>query len=108
KVAYMTELLSETFGQAPTSHRAGRWATDVRYFRLLAEFGYRVDCSVTPLETWAAHQGTPTGVRGSDYRRFPATPYRFHPDRPHVPDAGGPLVQVPMTIVAPARLLTRR
>jgi hypothetical protein len=107
KVAFMTDLLSETFDQAPTSHRAGRWAMDERYFRLLDEFGYRADCSVTPYVSWAAHRGTPTGVRGTDYRRFPSVPYRLNPDRPGVPDEAGSLIEVPMTVEAPLPTLTR-
>ena len=53
KIRFMTELITEKMGLPPVSHRAGRWATDDRYFRLLQKYGYRVDCSVTPKLDWS-------------------------------------------------------
>jgi hypothetical protein len=108
KVAFLTDLLAETFGSQPRSHRAGRWAMDVRYFKLLAEFGYRTDCSVTPFQTWASYSGTPSGPRGTDYRLFPSVPYRLDPEQPSLPNPDGPLLEVPMTVLAPLRTVTRR
>ena len=43
------DALEGRFGEKMTSHRAGRWAFDSRYARLLVEHGYLVDCSVTPI-----------------------------------------------------------
>ena len=74
KVAFMTALLEGRFGEKMTSHRAGRWAFDSRYARLLVEHGYLVDCSVTPYVSWAAHPGDPDGAGGSDYTSFPPSP----------------------------------
>ena len=75
KIRFMTELITEKMGLPPVSHRAGRWATDDRYFRLLQKYGYRVDCSVTPKLDWSAHPGRSPQSRGSDYRESPDTPY---------------------------------
>lgn len=67
KIASITEKLTQTFGEAPVSHRSGRWAMDNRYFDLLVKYGYKVDCSVTPLVDWTDTLGA-TGAGGSDYK----------------------------------------
>ncbi|SQC58008.1 deacetylase [Klebsiella pneumoniae] len=61
KVDYMTRLLEDTFQTKMVSHRAGRWAFDERYARLLVEYGYQVDCSVTPRVNWKTAKGAPQG-----------------------------------------------
>lgn len=75
KVEYMTKLLEDTFACRMVSHRAGRWALDVRYVEVLAELGYEVDCSVTPHVSWRSSRGAFAG--GTDYRDFPEEPYVF-------------------------------
>ena len=98
KVAFMTTLLEDRFGEKMTSHRAGRWAFDPRYARLLVEHGYLVDCSVTPHVSWAAHPGDPDGAGGSDYTSFPAQPYFLDLDR--IDSEGrSSLLEVPVSIV---------
>lgn len=77
KIAFMTELIEKKIGMRPVSHRAGRWATDERYFRLLQKYGYRFDCSVTPGMDWSGHPGRTPGSKGSDYRNAPRTPYQI-------------------------------
>ena len=42
KVLFMTRLLEETFQTKMLNHRAGRWAFDSRYAKLLVELGYRL------------------------------------------------------------------
>lgn len=108
KIARLTDLLEETFATPMRSHRAGRWALNATYARLLAARGYQVDCSVTPHLNWRAEAGAPGGAGGSDYRSFPELPYFMDPD-----DIGRPgtssLLQVPATVMLneslPARLL---
>lgn len=102
KIAYMTDLLEETFGLKMTSHRAGRWAFDERYARLLVEFGYRVDCSVTPGVSWSANPGAPGGRGGTDYRAFPVHAYRMDLNDISRPGHSA-LLELPMT-VRPSRL----
>ncbi len=98
KIRFMTRLLEDRFDRAVASHRAGRWAFDGRYAALLVEEGYRVDCSVTPGVDWRGNPGAPLGNGGSDYRLFPRDPYFLDPSDISAPAAGGPLLEVPMTI----------
>lgn len=60
-------LIIEKFGKAPTSHRAGRWAMDERYFKLLNKYGITVDCSFTPGIDWSNTPGATIG--GSNYSK---------------------------------------
>lgn len=99
KIIYLTELLGDRFGTRPKSHRAGRWAMDSRYAKLLAANGYIVDCSVTPGVSWTDCKGDPNGKGGTDYRGFSDRPYRMdveHIDREDVTSA---LWEIPVTIV---------
>jgi hypothetical protein len=98
KIRFMTRLLEDRFDRAMVSHRAGRWALDGRYAAMLAEEGYRVDCSVTPGVDWRGNPGAPLGNGGSDYRSFPDRPYFLDPSDISVPAAAGSLLEVPMTI----------
>lgn len=66
KIKTMTTLLKNRFGIDVISHRAGRWAMNAQYFRLLEKYGYKIDCSVTPLVSWKSHLGE-TGKPGTDY-----------------------------------------
>ncbi len=105
KINVMTRLLEDRFDRKMISHRAGRWAFDRRYAKMLFDEGYRVDCSVTPGVDWCANPGDPRGKGGSDYRSFPNRPYFFDPSDISVP-ADGPMLEVPMT-VAPSRLMRK-
>ena len=60
------DLIINKFGQAPVSHRAGRWVMNDDYFRLLEEFGIKIDCSYTPTVSWVKTQGE-TVCSGPDY-----------------------------------------
>ena len=97
KVRVMTRTLEDAFGVKMTSHRAGRWAFNEVYARLLVEFGYTVDCSVTPNVSWKRVMGAPSGAGGTDYTRFPCLPYRVNLD--DISREGtSPLLELPMTI----------
>ena len=101
KVDRLTGLLEDTFGVKMLSHRAGRWAFDARYARMLAARGYLVDCSVTPYHSWRHHKGAPDGPGGSDYGGFPDVAYFL--DLDDIARSGNStLLEVPMTII-PAR-----
>lgn len=69
KVKSITECLTEKFGKAPVSHRAGRWAIDDEYLRILQKYGYKIDCSVTPGINWGNTKGQ-TGKGGPDFSKF--------------------------------------
>ena len=101
KVHFLTDLLREAFGCQIVSHRAGRWAFDERYARVLRNEGYRVDCSVTPRLSWSHVKGAANGRGGSDYRRAPDTPYFLSPDNV-ASEGDSSLLEVPMT-TRPAR-----
>ena len=48
KLRALTDLICERFGERPTIFKGGRYAHSPRTVGLLAEFGYKVDCSVVP------------------------------------------------------------
>lgn len=78
KIISMTRLLEEKFGKKPVVHRAGRWAMDERYFRLLHKHGYIADCSVTPGVNWDNNWGMTPGFHGSDYSKCSIRPQMIH------------------------------
>lgn len=106
KVRFMTGLLEERFGAKPVSHRAGRWAFNETYAKILLDHGYRTDCSVTPHVSWRESKGFEDGNGGTDYRGFPTEPYFI--DISDIRRAGrSQLLEVPMTIVADGSPLGR-
>jgi len=97
KVAFMTQLLEETFQTKMLSHRAGRWAFNEYYAALLIEYGYVVDCSVTPKVNWQFSPGDPKGHGGTNYQHFPERAYFI--DEKDISKAGASsLLEVPMSI----------
>jgi hypothetical protein len=97
KVDHMTKLLEDTFQTKMLSHRAGRWAFNEFYASLLLEYGYQVDCSVTPRVNWQYSPGNPQGNGGTDYRHFPAQAYFIDPANIAKP-GDSTLLEVPMSI----------
>lgn len=102
KIRIMTGLLEDRFGVKMRSHRAGRWAFNETYARLLIEHGYDSDCSVTPHVSWRRNKGAPGGPGGTDYRKFPAAPY-FLDARDISRPGDSTLLEIPMSI-RPGRL----
>lgn len=98
KVRFMTDLLEDAFGMKMLSHRAGRWGMDSRYARLLVEYGYRVDCSVTPHMTWQPHKGDPSKLGGTNYLCYPEHAYFFNLDDLKRP-GNSELLELPMTVI---------
>jgi len=98
KIRLLTDLLEDRFETKIVSHRAGRWAFDATYARLLREHGYSVDCSVTPHRSWTSHTGDPRRCGGTDYTGFPTRPYRMSTERIDQPGDSS-LLEVPVTIV---------
>ena len=104
KVKRMTETLAGVFGRRPTSHRAGRWAFDAVYAKVLIEEGYTADCSVTPHVSWQFCKGNPARDGGTDYTKFPEVPYFIDPA--DISRAGdSTLLELPVTIVRTRRYL---
>ena len=98
KIDMMTGTLEDAFGVKMTSHRAGRWAFDERYARILIDQGYLVDCSVTPHISWKRHLGDPSRDGGSDYTSFPEEAYFVDPADISRPGAS-PLLEIPLTVI---------
>jgi hypothetical protein len=98
KVKVMTARLEDTFAVKMLSHRAGRWSFDEVYARILVEQGYTVDCSVTPLVSWRFCKGDPSKAGGTDYSRFPDSPY--YVDLNDIGRSGdSPLLELPLTVL---------
>ena len=90
KIKTLTQAIEEKIGIKPTSHRAGRWATDKRYFNLLEKYGYTVDCSVTPTINWQNKCGQAPNSKGTNYSDYPNSYYWL--------DENKTLLEVPVTI----------
>ena len=97
KIGCITDRLEDVFGVKMLSHRAGRWAFNETYARLLVERGYRVDCSVSPHVRWVHDDGRIPNV--VDYRGFPETAYFMDPEDISRAVASSPLLQLPVTIL---------
>ncbi|MBC8945629.1 MULTISPECIES: polysaccharide deacetylase family protein [Xenorhabdus] len=97
KIDLMTNLLEEKLQTKMLSHRAGRWAFNEYYAQLLVEYGYQVDCSVTPKVNWRFTKGDPNGNGGTDYSRFPSHAY-FMNLQNIAKEGNSSLLQVPMSI----------
>lgn len=95
KIDFMTKLLTERFGASPVTHRAGRWAMDRTYFRLLEKYGYRFDCSATPGKSWAHAPGQSENSYGTDYTKSLIFP--------HYAEGTG-ILEIPVTVREDHRL----
>ena len=91
KFDVLYKLFCEKIGHKPYSHRAGRWAMDERYFKLLEEYDVKVDCSVTPHIDWSKSMGETRG--GSDFRHYPTTSHWI-----------GSVLEVPLTVLRTRRV----
>lgn len=89
KTKFMTDLLEKNFDQRPYTHRSGRWATNADYFEVLANCGYKMDCSVTPGIDWSNSPGQSPGSHGSDYTDYSHYPYQI---------ASTKIMEIPVTI----------
>lgn len=78
-------LYVQRVGHDPLSHRAGRWAMDDRYFKILSDYNIKVDCSYTPGINWESSIGVTKG--GSDYSGVPECSHFV-----------GDVLEVPMTV----------
>ena len=66
KFIYLKDLLEEKLDCKIVTHRAGRWALNEDYIRLLEEVGIKYDCSVTPGLDWSNCFGITPNSKGSD------------------------------------------
>jgi len=97
KLRYLTSAVGELTGRSPTSYRGGRWDIDLYLLDLLAERGYLVDTSVTPLISWRRAKGVSKG--GPMHALAPQDAY--HPAQDHLYRPGSHAVlEVPVTVAA--------
>ncbi len=75
KVTFLTDFLQNTFETDIITHRAGRWATNSEYFKILDSHNYKIDCSVTPMINWTKAAGQSPHSWGTDYTEHIKTPY---------------------------------
>ena len=93
KVECMTKLLQDTFETDIVSHRAGRWIMDDDYLKVLVDYGYKIDCSETPLINWSSAKGDPNAKGGRDYSKCDP--------KPHFYDySNGRICEIPMTTMS--------
>ncbi len=67
KIEFLTTFLNNKFNTQVVTHRAGRWAMNDKYFDILIENGYKVDCSFTPGIDWSFAKGGSKNSCGSNY-----------------------------------------
>jgi len=82
KIEMLTETIEDRFGARPTIFKAGRHGFGPNTARVLADLGYRVDCSYVPFTSFA-------GDGGPDFRAAP--------DQPFWLDARSRLLEIPTT-----------
>jgi hypothetical protein len=101
KLERLTEEIAGAFGVRPTSFRAGRYGFDFRCAEVLAELGYHVDCSVTPMTELRSTLGLAGGRGGPDFSKHSAQPFIIE-------GTGSPgLVEMPVTILPTYPVLRR-
>ncbi len=104
KIAFLKDRLESRLKHQVITHRAGRWAINDAYIRMLCEIGIKYDCSVTPGINWSSHEGITPGSQGTDYSNSKNGSYILYDD------GNNKVVEYPMTIVdchkfiMPARL----
>ena len=81
KIEALTDAIQASFGERPTAFKAGRYGLGANTASILADLGYRVDCSIVPHTDFS-------GDGGPDFRG--------RPDRPHWLADG--LLEVPLTV----------
>lgn len=98
KIEFITDFLQKQFGCEIRSHRAGRWAINETYVKLLKENGYLVDCSVTPYTNWKNSCGYNKNFYGVNFEKFPCEPYEMSFEDIRKSGTTG-FYEVPMTII---------
>ena len=83
KIVAITEAIGEAFGERPAIFKAGRHGFGANTAKVLAELGYRIDCSKLP---------------HTDLRADGGPDFRGTPGEPHWLDGPGGLLEVPLTI----------
>ena len=91
KIEWLTNAITERFGERPVSFRAGRYGLDITGARLLAQNGYLVDSSVIPFTNYSAGGGP-------DFTNAPWQPYYVGDHDLNHPETAGDLLEVPVGV----------
>lgn len=95
KMAGLTEMFRGAFGKMPRSFRAGRFGIGPHSLSILANLGYTVDSSVSPLKDW-----TRAGASSACFLKAPDQPYwPDHSEPTKTAVIPGSLLEVPVTIL---------
>ncbi|RED49870.1 hypothetical protein DFP90_105242 [Aestuariispira insulae] len=82
KIAFITQSITQVFGQKPTIFRAGRYGVGPNTIDILKKYGYEIDCSYVP-HTSYAHEDGPSFIGCCDQ------PFWF--------DDGQSILEIPLT-----------
>ena len=99
KISFLTELLQDTFEVKMLSHRAGRWAFNERYAKIISKMGYKVDCSIIPhitLDRLIYYGGKKKII---SYEKFRETPYLIDLDNIIKEDEDSSLLEIPLSSI---------
>jgi hypothetical protein len=100
KTRVLTQQITSAFGARPSCYRAGRFGLDTRGAAILADEGYTVDSSVSPLWSWHGYPGL-NGAGGPDFRKHLPRPFRI------AGTGGRGLIEIPVTILPTYKPLRR-
>jgi hypothetical protein len=92
KIGHLTNQIETSFGKRPLSFRSGRFAFNENVAKILAEYSYLVDSSVTPFVSWINNTGISKSKGGPDFIGSSPYPYRYNFD-------SGTLIEIPVTIL---------
>lgn len=95
KIELLTDTIEDRFGARPTIFKAGRHGFGLNTADVLADLGYKVDCSYVPFTSFAKDGGP-------DFRRVPDQPFWLN-------EPGG-LLEIPTTVgfIGPAAAIGER
>ena len=99
KLETLTSQIEADIGVRPRCYRAGRFGMDAPAARALADLGYEVDSSVTPLVRW--RDASPVAGRPPDFRHHVAKPFLIAGSGDRC------LVELPVTVTLSSRWIRR-
>jgi hypothetical protein len=104
KANCLLQTIKETYGIAPTAHRAGRWGIDQRTIDWLLESGFVVDTSILPLRRQSTRDGHRSHRPSVKHSRM--DPFLW-PESRSSGSAARALVEIPLTVFHPASAFHR-
>jgi len=90
KVETLHKAITKSFMMEPVCFRGGRWSFCSEVSKVLYDFGYHIDTSITPYVDWTEYDGP-------DFTDAPSSIYRFDPENVLEEKKDGGLIEVPVT-----------